>query len=281
MNYFTARPAGLDCILIFIKAFQVHLRTAHGFPRRGARRLVMGIARFTVLSLVFAGLALPGTGFAKEYKASLAQMPVYAESAEKGVLVDLVKALAKESGQPIKFEVVPFARSMENVTTGKADFHMPLIQVPDGDESKLNYSHSTETIFHVNFVLFSNKAKPLDMKKLGSYKLETDRAHTGYFPFTVEPTSSLEASLKKVDAGRIDGFIFADFASDPIIKAQKLGNIKRQLYKVFDVKIILPKGGDAKETDKFLSNAIAGLRKSGQFEKIMGPIDVRYDDWQP
>lgn len=233
--------------------------------------------RLALIPLVF--LATGAT--AKEMTASLAQMPMYAESVDKGVLVDLVKAIEKESGVTIKREVVPFARSMDNAINRQADFHLPLIKVPNADESKLNYDHSTETIFHVNFTLYSNKNKPLDMNKLSSYKLETDRAHTQYFPFHVEPSSSIESSLKKVDAGRIDGFIFADNASDPIVKQENLKNIKRTLYKVFDVKIILPKGGRGGETDKLLTAAIQSLRKKGIYKQIMGSADAPFENWQP
>lgn len=236
---------------------------------------------FLFLSVAFImALAVAPAAKAGSYQASLAQMPVYAESADKGVLVDLVKAIAKESGQSISIQVVPFKRSMDNVVNKKVDFHMPLIMNPTTDEKTLPYDHSTATIFHVNFVLYSNKAKPLDLNNLGQYKLETDAAHVQYFPFKVEPTSNLESSLKKVNAGRIDGFVFADMASDPIVKSLKLGNIKRQLYKVFEVKIILPKGGKGGPTDKMLSDAVAKLQAKGEYVKIMGPIDQKYNDWQ-
>lgn len=238
------------------------------------------LKRFFISALAVA-MTIPAAALAKDYKASLAQMPVYAESADKGVLVDFTKALAKTSGSSIKIEVAPFARSMDNVIQNKVDFHMPLIQVPNQDESKLKYDHSTATIFHVNFVLYSNKNKPLDMAKLGGYKLETDAAHVGYFPFAVTASPAIDASLKRVDAGRIDGFIFADFASDPIVKAEKLSNIKRSLYKVFDVKVILPKGGKGGDTDKFLSATIETMKKDGSFDKIMSAIDQKYNDWQP
>lgn len=234
----------------------------------------MGIA---LASMLFMG----APASAKELKASLAQMPVYAESMDKGVLIDLVKLIEKESGVTIHREVVPFARSMDNVINRQVNFHMPLIMVPNADESKLPYDHSTETIFHVNFVLYTNKSKPLDSSKLASYKLETDRAHTQYFPFPIEPSTNLESSLKKLDAGRIDGFIFADFASDPIIKQTGLKNVHRALYKTFDVKIILPKGGRGGEVDKLLSSSIQSLRKKGDYDKLMSAIDKPYDDWQP
>lgn len=238
-------------------------------------KLVSGLC----IALSAAILTFPA--LAKDLKASFAQMPTYAESADKGVLIDLVKAIEKEAGVTIKRDVVPFARSMENVVSGKADFHLPLIMVPNADERKLNYDHSTETIFHVNFVLYSNKNKPVDPSRLASYKLETDRAHTQYFPFPIAASSSLESSLRQVDAGRIDGFIFADSAADPLIRQHGLKNIKRSLYKVFDVKIILPKGTRGGEVDKLLTAAIQSLKKKGVYDKIMSPIEVRYDNWQP
>jgi len=214
-------------------------------------------------------------------KASLAQMPVYAEATDKGVLVDLVKAMAKTSGKNIEIQVVPFNRSMHDVMDGKADFHMPLIKPENVDESKLGYANSKETIFHVSFVLYTNKNKPIDKSKLKDYRIETDLAHVDYFDFPIKGSTRLDSSLKKVDAGRIDGFIFADFASDPIVKKEGLKNIHRELFKVFDVKIILPKGEKGETTDVFLTETIEKMRADGSFDKIMSPIDQPYNDWQP
>ena len=215
------------------------------------------------------------------YDASLAKMPVYAESPEKGVLVDFTKALAEVSGNDFNLRVVPFKRSMHNVTTRAVDFHMPLIQNPALKDADLDYDHSTTTIFHVNFVLYTNKNKPLDIKDLSGAKIETEAAHTQYFHKEIKPSSNIENSLKKVNVGRIDGFIFADNASDPIVKKLGLKNIKRQLYKRFDVKIILPKGEQDKEVDHMLTAAVEKLKQTGQYKKIMGIIDAQYNDWQP
>lgn len=232
-------------------------------------------------ALVVATLFLyPAIGAAKTWKASLAQMPVYAESKDKGVLVDFIKALEKASGEKIEYQVVPFARSMSDVQEKKVDFHMPLIQIPGSEKGTDKFDYSTETIFHVNFTLYSGKKLDITPQNVGKSKVETDAAHTAYFGFPIVQSFSIESSLKKVDAGRIDAFIFADNASDPIIKKEKLTNIKRQLFKRFDVKVILPKGDRGGPTDKFLTEAIGKLKKSGEFTKIMGPIDAAFDPWQ-
>lgn len=224
---------------------------------------------------------LAGPALSKDLKASLAQVPVYAESAKQGVLVDLVKAIAKESGVSIDYQVVPFKRSINDLINKKVDFHMPLIKNPIGDEASLPYDHSTVTLFRVNFVLYSNKNKRLDINKLGQYKIETDSAHVQYFPFEINQSSSLVSSLRKVDAGRIDGFIFADNASDFIIRQNHFKSIHRQLYKEFEVKIILPKGGRGGEVDKLLSDSIAKLQATGEYAKIVDKVDREFQDWQP
>ena len=87
-------------------------------------------------------------------KGSIAQMPVVSESREKGLFPDIVRAMAKVSGQKIDFDVAPFARSMAAVENGEVDFHLPLIEPPDMSKSK--FSLSTGTVYQVNFVLYSN-----------------------------------------------------------------------------------------------------------------------------
>lgn len=214
----------------------------------------------------------------KTWKASLAQMPVYAESAEKGVLVDLVKALEKASGDKIELQVVPFPRSMNDVQERKVDFHMPLIQLPGSETGTGKFDYSTETIFHVNFTLYSTKGLDVNPGNVSKFKVETEQAHTEYFGFPIVPSSNIDGSLKKVNAGRIDAFIFADNASDPLVKAGNLSNIKRQLYKRFPVRVVLPKGARGGPADKFLSETIGKLRASGDMDRIMGGIDAPYKD---
>ncbi len=226
-------------------------------------------------------ILIAGTASAKELKASIAEMPIYAENEHKGILVDLVKAISEVSAIPIEICVVPFKRSVFYVTSGKTDFHLPLIKNPETDENTMDYDYATETIFYVNFVLYSYKNMNIDINKIQLYKVETDLAHTDYFNFPITGSSRIESSLRKVNVARIDAFIFADNACDPLIKKNDLKNIRRQLYKAFEVKIVLPKGGRGKETDNILTSAIKKLRESGRYDEIMGQIDYPYNDWQP
>lgn len=238
------------------------------------------IRKIMMLTITFV-IFFSASAIAAGINASIAMMPVYAESMDKGVLVDLVKAIREQSKKMITYQVVPFKRSMNDVIHGRVDFHMPLIQNPDLDEATLDYDHSTATIFHVNFVLYTQKGKPVDKSNIANYRIETDAAHVSYFHSSIIPSSNIESSLKRVNIGRIDGFIFADNASDPIVKKLILSNIKRELYRVFDVKIILPKGKRGQAVDNMLTTSIDAMKKSGKYQKIMSIIDAPYDDWQP
>ncbi|MBW1783932.1 MAG: hypothetical protein JRL30_24725 [Deltaproteobacteria bacterium] len=150
---------------------------------------------------------------------------------------------------------------------------MPLLLNPDVSEDSLPFGHSTETIFDVVFVLYTNKKnKDIDPTNVGKYVIETDRAHVGYFDFPIKPSDSIESSLKKVDMGRIDGFIFAMPETDAVLKRLGLKNIKRTEFRKFEVKIIIPKGQKGKEVDAILSKLIQTLKNNGEYEKAMGPL---------
>ncbi|KMY68414.1 hypothetical protein AAU61_01650 [Desulfocarbo indianensis] len=229
-------------------------------------------ARALLMVLIFLSLCGMATLCrAQDLKASLPILPPLVETPQKGILVNLVKAIDQVyPGGSISIEVAPFSRSIRNVVSGQADFHMPLLKNPLIPENKLDFMYSTETIFSVVFVLYSKK--DLDMANLKQYNLETDRAHVDYFEFPIKPSDSIEGSLRKVSRGRIDGFIFAMVESDAALQKLGLKDIKRKPYKTFDVKIVLQKNANGKKADAILSKAIEDLRKSGKYQQIMGPI---------
>jgi polar amino acid transport system substrate-binding protein len=218
---------------------------------------------------------------AMDINGTLAKMPVYSESSEKGVLVDLVKAVAEVSGNNIDIKVLPFSASLNLIIFNKRDFHMPLIKNDVVNPDELKYLYSTDTIFHVNFVIYSLKDKDINTQNISNFKVETDRAHINYFPFDVIPSNSIEQSLLKVNSGEIDAFIFADFATDPYLKQMDNKKIKRELYKRFDSKIVFPKNEKGKQMDEMFISALDKLRTSGKLQKIVAPIDTQYDNWQP
>lgn len=216
----------------------------------------------------------------KSLRVSIAQMPKVSEVRDKGAFPELILGLERVSGVKIQYEIVPFARSIEVVKKKQVDFHLPLIEPPI--QKDFGFSLSTTLINRVNFVMYSNKSKPpLDLQKLDGLNIETDIAHVDYFPFKVVPSSCIKCSLKKVNMGRIDGFIFADETSDAIVRSEKLSAIRRQFYKRFNVKFVLQKGARGGPVDRFLTENMQKLRENGVWARTVGAFDREYEDWQP
>lgn len=227
---------------------------------------------------------------ARDLIASLAQIPNLADSPDKGVFVDLVKAIDEIYPGKITIKVYPFARSIENVLQGTADFHIPVPRNPDIDNSKLPYRFVTEKLANVTFVIYSNKDKIITRKNINDalakggkfpYQIEVANGTGALFPF---PTTGFIAfagsSLKKVQSKRIDALICSDDA-DMDVKQLKLKEIHRSFYKYMDDTIMIPKGPKGDELDKILSNCIKKLKASGRLQKIYKDVHPPYIEWQP
>ena len=209
------------------------------------------VAIITMASLL--NIPIEAQAQTKTYIASLAVMPQSAEIADDGSLtgayVELIRALDHLTNIRTEMNIVPFKRSVRNLILGEADYHIPLIRIPGVDMKQLPYAFSTDTLFQVPFVLYTNKNSPVDIENLSEHSIITDSAHIDFFPFPVEGLSCLPCAIRMVDMGRVDGFIFAQNEIDPIIKELELTNVHRQLYKNFDVKILIPKGENGQEID--------------------------------
>jgi len=233
---------------------------------------------------------IPGAIRAQDLKASLAYLPKISESPDKGAYEDLVKAIgALYTNGTIQISVAPMARSMDDVISGRADFHIPMIRNTVVPADSLPYRCSTTAMGKVVFVIYSNKAKPitLDMLKAAKdqkpfpYQLETGRGLEAYFDFPVTPSNALDQSLKKVDAGRADGFIWAQEEADYTVRTLALKSIHRAFYFAFDDIIVLPKGPKGDQLDAMFTKAIKSLRESGKWQTVYATIHTPYSDWQP
>jgi len=239
------------------------------------------------LFLLICGISLlPASSlYATEWRASLAEMPQSAMQDSDGNMigayVDLIKAIDKLAGTSTEIDIRPFGRSLRSLEIGQADYHIPLIEIPNKPSDDLSFAYSSETLFQVAFVFYTNKNKPLDMDKLGDYNLATDNAHIEFFPFKIDGLSCLSCGVKMVNVGHLDGFIFAQNEIDPFVEKLQLSNIHRQLYKNFNVKIIIPKGPAGEKVDAYFTKYIGQLRANNKYNSLLAPILAPYRDWQP
>ena len=238
---------------------------------------------------------------AEPLRVSIPQMPVHAESHNEGVLVDFVKVLAKKLKQDIDIQLVPFSRSIYYVSTSKVDFHLPFIypnnefftdktlQVDEEAAIDLkltqhldDFIYSDETIFYVNFVLYSHRDVPIDLNKIQDYKIETDSAHLPFLPGVSLGSNCIACSLKNVQHKMTDGYIFADSSTDPVLQQNNrlLPSIKRTFYQKFAVKILFPNTDKGQKLNQKISAVIADMRLSGELTQLLSSVDFPYDNWQ-
>lgn len=238
--------------------------------------------RKTVIIAV-AALALCSLAFGQPYKAALGAIP------GTEPLAKMLEAMGKQAKVEFAIQSTPMERMIQSILGKQADLGLPMIALKDPEKIKnLPFDYSTDKISGMAFVLYTNSTKPIDLKDLKNgnskgYKIESDVSNMDKFSFATLPSTNPEGSLKKVEEGRIDGYIFGQASSDPVLKALKLTKVRRQLYETYDIVFALQKGARGGDLDKALSEGLKKIRASGEFDKIMGET-VRqgvYDDWQP
>jgi adenosine/AMP kinase len=207
-------------------------------------------------------------------------------------LYEVVKAMGPEMKATLNMTKAPMARLTNLIISKQADIGAPMLYLKDPNMIKnLPFDYSTATTSKMCFILYTNKAKPIDIANLKKgnskkYSIETDVSNMQLFSFTALPSTNIVGSLKKVNSGAIDGYIMGVSPTDDIMKASKgeYGNIKRQLWEIYDMGFAIQKGARGGPVDKFLLDGMAKMHSSGKYKQIMGesPVGLEtYDDWQP
>jgi hypothetical protein len=201
--------------------------------------------------------------------------------------VDLVKAIAEDRKVTIDITVVPSARASFLVTNAQVDFIVPTGHRLSPAKVSRNIDY-VAPLFPMAFVLYTNKNKPVDVADLKSgnrkgARIEVNISTTAAFGFTARPSESVEASLRRVDAGVIDGFIFSQATGDAALRKLGLSHIQRTLYANIPMFFGASRGPKSQEVERLLAEGMTSLRKSGKFDSILGNLarSARWDDWQP
>lgn len=245
----------------------------------------MNHAKRLVIMIVM-GLVIVSAVIAEEYKVVVPQLsPVTIK-----VYSDIAQAVIEATGNTATIQVLPFARCIYMMETKAADIESMIVKIPDPAKARqLKYDYSTTEVGKIVFVLYYNKNKPIKVEDLKSgnakgYKIETDTAHMDHFSFPTMGSTSFEASIKKVDSGMIDGFVFAQPSVDAALKRLGLKNVARAYFDSFQIKFIIQKGQNGGPIDKMLSDGLAKIKANGTYDTIMGAYNegaANYIEWQP
>ena len=178
-----------------------------------------------------------------------------------------VKRIGEISNKNLSIKIYPFSRSA-NFNNSKMDMQIPFIYTPSLDKKELPFIFSSATLWKINFILYTNKNKDIDLSDLNKLNLITDTAHVNLFDFKIKGIFNIEGAIRMVDRNRVDGLIFADVVVNAIIKKHNLKNIKRTFFKEYDVKALIFKNSRMEEVDKMISYSLDKMRSSGELSKI-------------
>lgn len=162
---------------------------------------------------------------------------------------------------------------------GKVDFQSPYISNPKVKDKSIPFKISSTTLWQVNFVLYSHRTLELTRTDLSTLRIVTDRAWLNIIGFPVKPTTDITAALKMPDAGRLDGVIYANTVTIPIVKQLKSTNIHRSLFGTFDVKALIAINERTKYIDKLITQGAEQLLDSPE-RQILATDSITFDDWQ-
>lgn len=227
---------------------------------------------------------------AKDLVVSMAFLPDILESPDKGSFVDIIKAIddVYEDGIILR-KVYPFPRSIQNVIIGNADFHLPMIRNRIVPEESLPYSFTKVKMGDVCFVIYSRKNNPITFERIQGLKgkkpfplkIESAGGLLIYFDFPITESIGIENSLKKINLGRTDAFIFAQEETDFTLRELKLKHIHRELYDTFDDVFLIQKGNKGKEIDTIISGCLKKLKASGKLQPLYQKVHAPFQTWQP
>lgn len=216
--------------------------------------------------------------FSADLRISLPRLPQVSD--RDGPLVLLAKAIAREwkEGRVTIIGPVAFDESVDNVSSGRADVHFPLIASPGQDEVDLPFRYSGVTLYEVPFALYSRRGNAavdpsnLSIAALKKLRIETERAHARLFFFQPREAESIEGGLRRVAAGEIDGFLFSARATDAVLRRSGISGIVRTPYRRYNAKMVFSKAAADEGLDDRLGLVIDRLKDTGEYQRLMAPL---------
>lgn len=197
------------------------------------------------------------------WRVSIAQLPGLSDDNGQGALVDFISSVADRAGVRLVYETLPFSRSLVSVANGKADLQIPFLELDNPPALIDGVMYSDVNIFEVPFAIYTKAGRNVSVEDLmsGSLAVETGAAHANMFPFPVSESNCLECALTKVQLGRLDAFVYARPPMDAAIRQLGLENeIEAVLYKVFNVKAVLPQNACGTAINRQLSRHVRPVR---------------------
>jgi ABC-type amino acid transport substrate-binding protein len=222
-------------------------------------------------------------------------IPGMVNSSTDGLMVDLIKAMAEtyqsgvggaSKGGSMVIKAMTLGRLDVDLVEGSVDITMPYIRMKPEDDAQFKYRFTKQAYGNVAFVLYSRKAAPVTVEALKSaagqqpfpYKVESTEYEWG---FPVTQFLSFESAFKKLSAGRIDAFIWAQEEADEELRRQGDKGIVRELYGVYEDVFAVQRNARGDFVEKVYDQVLDAMRRSGKLKALYSKIHLPFDPWQP
>jgi polar amino acid transport system substrate-binding protein len=212
--------------------------------------------------------------------AYVAEMPLLAESSERGGFIELIKALDEVyAGGKIEIRIYPFTRAIHGVAHGDADFSLPAAFNPKRIDSDGPVRLSLVSFGKVPMVLYSHKDNVVKVAELGNEALRIIAVPT-LWHFPVVRVNSIPQAFELLRKPRVDGILGAQEETDFVLRNAGYKDIHREYYGSFDDVFILPVNERGQLVECVLYRGVETLRRSGKLSAIYSNIHSPYSDWQ-
>ncbi len=247
----------------------------------------VGIHLLRIIGLLLSAFVNPV--FAQDININLAKLPVGAESKDKGVYVELAKAIQKHyQGGEVTYEIYPFGRSINNVTTGYADMHMPFPRSQKAGKllAKMGLEYTDVVLNKVSFALYYRTDNyrvqqwvdnQFPVSGLNDLQVLTQQQMLIFFDdYPLAGGTCLPCMVKMVNARRVDGLIFAAKDVDSIVDKEGFNELKSVFFMNLSGSPVFRTDEKGKVVNRKVSDILRKLQANGRLAEIFRPYTDYY-----
>lgn len=231
--------------------------------------------KWFALALTMALVFSVSAAWAKAVKMGTYQIPLMVESKDKGVFVELVKAVAGKAGDQLDIIVAPPKRTVGSFSKGEIDGFFPCLDVMlPGDASKSDPIYvKSDFAFTRSDTPKISDIKALEGKTVGiTIGYPYAKALLSNKKIKLEQAESDVLNMKKLSKGRIDAFVVEEKTGIKALQESGATNIHYDKGKALskqNVYFAFQPNADGKALAAKFSKALGEIKADGTFGKIM------------